>query len=219
MTNFEQRLEKGKILYTSVKEFLKNNKISYFETGYESLISSNEAMGLIKTNNDKTSKFIRYYPDLSIVFANRAFLLEVKNSSGIEKECYLNCLILANNLKIDVLICNKFLKICKIQELAFIKMKEFDKIAKINIPVTDGIWKEPRLMNKNDYIKYLTAYENKKKYTSGCSFAFIDFNNKRFLNIDVLKKYSKNLLIKNCINYPLKLTTNDKNYKQTIIEF
>lgn len=191
MTDFELRLQKGNELYFLIKNFLDVNKIPYFETGYEHLNQLNNARNSVIKNKDKTSEFIRFYPDLSIIFKNRSFLLEIKNSSGIEKECYMNYIGLVNVFNLDVLICCKNAKICRIQDVVFKPADKFDKISNMEIPVTDSVWREPRMMESNRYFEYLAAYKKAGKYTSGCSFAFIDFDKTDFKELDVLNKYPK----------------------------
>ena len=90
MNEFKKRIEYADILTDFFNDFLKENKISYFESGYEFYKSNQEALEKIKFKNDVTSKFIRYYPDYTIVGKNKSILIDVKNSSGIERECYEN---------------------------------------------------------------------------------------------------------------------------------
>jgi len=116
-------------------------------------------------------------------------LIEVKNSSGIEKECFENYKMLEDLFNLNILLLLKNKKLCKIKDIVFNKAKSYDVIAEMNVPVTNEIWKEPRLLEKNEYYKYLQNYKNKKKYTSGCSFAFIDFKNTNFYDLDILLKY------------------------------
>jgi hypothetical protein len=58
----------------------------------------------------------------------------------------------------------------------------------MKIPIKDGVWKTPRNMNREDYNTYITAYRDAGKYTSGCSFAFIDFNKTRFYDLSILRR-------------------------------
>ena len=187
-SDFSKRLLKAQELINKVKYFLDENNIPYFETGYEFLLSKNNAVGEIKKLNDETSEFIRYYPDLCIVLKKNSILLEAKNSTGIEKNCYYNYSKLKETQNIKIVICNKNIDVCSIDRIKFNEIKEFDEVAQMNIPVTDKIWKEPRLLPKNEYHKYLEKYRQAKKYTSGCSFAFIDFRNTEFVPIIELLK-------------------------------
>jgi hypothetical protein len=51
--------------------------------------------------------------------------------------------------------------------------------------VDNDFFRSPRLLNTNDYKKYMDVYKGK---TSGCSFAFIDFINTKFYELNVLNK-------------------------------
>lgn len=192
MNSFEKRKNKGDLLQEEFKSFLDDNNIPYFLSGYEYLTSGSNAFNKIKTNLDLTSFFIRHYPDMSIVFKDKSILVEIKNSSGIEKEAYKNYLSLHNDLGVVVLLYLKNKKLCLIEQLKFNPMNEYDSISNMTIPVVEGIWKEPRLLEKNDYYKYKDAYSSKGKYTSGCSFAFIDFDNTPFYSREILIKANNN---------------------------
>lgn len=185
MKDFDKRLNKGQELNDFFNDFLVNNKLSYIESGYEFNKDYYNAINLIKNKNDKTSKFVRYYPDKTLTGKSKSILIEVKNSSGIEKECYENYLSLINNLNIEILFLLKNKKLCKCQDLKFNDVNEYDIKAKMKIPVIDKVWKAPRLLNEYDYQNYLKAYKYK---TSGCSFAFIDFKNTKFYELNVLLK-------------------------------
>lgn len=189
MSGFNERIKKAMTLQNEVIKFLDDNNIQYILSGYEYLKSSMNGRELITKNNDKTSIFIRHYPDVSLIYKNKSCLLEIKNSSGIEMECFNNYLSLSNELNINVFLYLKNHKICNVNSIKFNEVNSYDNIAKMEIPVLDKIWKTPRLLCKNDYYKYLNAYKEKKKYTSGCAFAFIDFENTEF--------YDRNILIQN----------------------
>ena len=100
MNAFEIRKNKSDELTDYVNEFLSENKISFFESGYEFYKSLQNANDKIKKLNDNTSKFVRYYPDFTYIGKDRTILIEVKNSSGIENnvlkitKCLKTCLIL-----------------------------------------------------------------------------------------------------------------------------
>lgn len=186
MTNFEIRLQKADDLMQNLIAILDEKKVPYFISGYEYLLSKNQAIEKIKKMYDKTSEFVRYYPDVTLVINQNTFLAEVKNSSGIEKNCFMNYVSLQNNLKVNVVLFLKNKMFCKLDDIVFAKSNGYDYISKKTIPVTNQIWREPRLMAKNDYFEYLQAYKNAGKYTSGCSFAFIDFNETKFFDVDAL---------------------------------
>jgi len=186
MNAFKARKNKSKELCDYLINYLQNKKISYFESGYEYYKQYNNAYK-IKELNDSTSKFVRYYPDYTIALNKISVLIEVKNSSGIEKECYDNYMILADklNIKIFLLCLNK--KLCYLKDIVFKKIDSFDKRANMHVPVTDEVWKEPRKMIITDYQEYLKSYNFT---TSGCAFAYIDFEKTKFYNIDILEHYN-----------------------------
>lgn len=186
MSDFDKRINKAKLLIDEVIKFLDENNINYILSGYEYLKSTMMGEKMIKKNDDKTSLFIRHYPDISLIYPNKSCLLEVKNSTGIEKYCYENYLSLNQKLKLNVFLYLRNHKICNISDLLFKKMDELDPIANMKIPVIDGIWKNPRAMNDNQYYAYKEAYSQLGKYTSGCSFAFIDFGKTRFYERTIL---------------------------------
>lgn len=185
MNGFNKRSQKGKQLQDEVICFLDEYGINYILSGYEHL-TGNGGHKNIKNNNDKTSIFIRHYPDISIVYNDISFLLEIKNSSGIEKECYKNYLRLKEELGINVILMLQNHKICKIEDLKLQSVNNYDGIAQMQVPTTEGIWKEPRMMEQTMYYEYLNAYQRIGKSTSGCSFAFIDFKNTKFYDAGML---------------------------------
>jgi len=191
MSAFKARQNKSKELCDYLINYLQNKKISYFESGYEYYKQYNNANKIIKFN-DSTSKFVRYYPDYTIALNNISVLIEVKNSTGIEKECYDNYMILADKLNIKILLLCVNKKLCILKDIVFKKINSFDKIANMNIPVTDEVWKEPRKMNLKDYQQYLKSYNYR---TSGCSFAYIDFQKTKFYNINILEHYNQQMVV------------------------
>ena len=196
--NFKKRLNKGKILSDEMCEYLDAHNIEYLLTGYEHLSGTNNAHEILKKCHDKTSRFMRYYPDLFIILTGKSCLIEIKNSSGIEKECYESYFYLKDSLDINIMLFLRNRKLCMIEDLKLQPVKSYDYIAKMNIPVADGVWKSPRNMIDNPeydseaYRRYKEAYANADKHTSGCSFAFIDFNSTQFWDIKVIEKINKN---------------------------
>lgn len=183
MKDFDKRIEYSDILTNFFNDFLKENKISYFESGYEFYKSNHEAIKNIKFKNDLTSKFIRYYPDYTIVGKNKSILIDAKNSSGIEKECYENYKNLEYSCNVNLLLLLKNKKLCKLKDLKFYKPDAFDIKSNLTIPVEHEFFRSPRLLNEKEYQIYMDAY---KGTTSGCSFAFIDFKNTKFYELNVL---------------------------------
>lgn len=191
--NFKKRLDKGKILSDELCEYLQANEIEYLLSGYEHLKGTGNAHDVLKKCYDKTSRFMRYYPDLFVILTRKSCLIEIKNSSGIENECYQAYLHLNNSQAVNIMLFLKNRKLCMIEDLKLQPSKSFDPIAQMNIPVVDGIWRTPRAMDKETYKKYKQAYASAKKYTSGCSFAFIDFKNTRFWDLDVIPRLNKSV--------------------------
>jgi len=88
MSNFTKRTNKGDSLMNELKTKLLRDKVNYYETGAENFKKSNKDINnCIRKNNDLTSNFIRYFPDITIIL-NDAFLVAVKYSTVIEKYFY-----------------------------------------------------------------------------------------------------------------------------------
>lgn len=187
---FKERLNKGKILQEYLENFLKENYIPYAKTGYENLISEYNFSN-ITFNKDATSEFIRFYPDYATVFKGKSFLIEVKNSTGIEYNCYKTYNVLVEKLNITLLLFLKNKKLCKLSDVVF-NTPNYDPVSKLTIPFKEGTkFRDPHLLNEEDYRKYIIAYESKGMSTSGNSFAYIDFNNTPFYDLGILLKYKK----------------------------
>lgn len=186
MTGFEARLGKGKELQDYFINYLKENNINFLLSGYEHQSGSDQAKDKIKRAKDLTSFFVRHYPDTTLISVNKSVLVEIKNSSGIEKDCYDTYLSLCENLSLNVLLFLKNKMLCRVDELKFCKVKEWDYVAEMNIPVIDEVWKAPRQMPDDEYKNYLRGYDRKGKNTSGSTFAFIDFDKTNFYPISVL---------------------------------
>ena len=73
----------------------------------------------------------------------------------------------------------------ELQDLKFYKPDVFDAKSNLTIPIENEFFRSPRLLNEIDYEIYMNAYKGK---TSGCSFAFIDFKNTKFYELNVLNK-------------------------------
>lgn len=197
MNGFNIRIKKAGELQNEVIRYLDENKIAYILSGYEYLKDSNKGAVNIKSLNDKTSLFIRHYPDISLIYPGESCLLEIKNSTGIEKHCYENYLGLSKDLGLTVCLYLQNNMICDINELVLKPMNEHDYVANMNVPVIDGVWKCPRSLPIDKYNYFKNAYANKGKNTSGSTFAFIDFENTPFYPRDILitKKYPINRAI------------------------
>jgi len=176
MTNFSKRTEKGIVLMNELKFKLLKDKVNFYETGAENFKKSNKnIVNDIRKNNDLTSNFIRYFPDLTIIL-NETYLIEVKYSSGIEKSCYENLINLENN-GYNIFIYRQDACFCKPSDLAFKLMEQYDTTSKINIPVDDFIWRNPSKLSPKDYKVYIDAYKNQP--TSGNIFAYFNYDKMR----------------------------------------
>ena len=172
MSNFTKRTNKGDSLMNELKTKLLRDKVNYYETGAENFKKSNKDINnCIRKNNDLTSNFIRYFPDITIIL-NEAFLVEVKYSTGIEKYCYENLINLENN-GYNVLIYKQDGHFYKPSQIVFKIMQEYDNTSKINIPVDDFVWRNPTKLSPKEYSIYISAYSNNP--TSGNIFAFYNY--------------------------------------------
>lgn len=185
MTSFENRKNKGEVLLNDFIQYLNNNKIPFVHYGYEIIWNTTELRNQLLNYKNTASKLMRFNPDLIIHLKNNCFFCEVKNSSGIEKECFAYYFEIQKIYDIPVYLLLKTKKLYPINSLKFLPMNEFDNIAKMKVPVLDGIWKMPNMLNYEDKIKYVRAYNGK---TSGNSFAYINFESPN-IEVNVLKKY------------------------------
>jgi hypothetical protein len=188
MTNFEKRLSKGQLLYDELLMYMSDNNIEYFLTGYENLNSTQNARLNIIRNTSKTSLFVRHYPDITTTFEKDTVLIEVKNSSGIEYHAYNTYRLLRESLGLNILLFLKNKKFCKIEDLRFNKTKEYDSVSKMIIPIKEEYFRAPELLDKDSYLRYKEAWKNRTNSSSGDSFAFINFEETKFFDIDVLIK-------------------------------
>jgi hypothetical protein len=200
MTSFEQRLKKGEDLSNKLIEYMNDNNIPYFLTGYESLLGFGGAKNKIISNNTKTSMFVRHYPDITAAFKNETVLIEVKNSTGIEHGAFMTYKKLKNNLGLNFMFFLRCEKFCKVDDIVFLKPDDICRISGLKIPIIDNYFRCPSLLNKTDYINYIESYKKINRSTSGNAFAFIDFVNSKMHDIDILKKlndkYNKFRIIK-----------------------
>lgn len=185
MQAFNKRLNKGQELTNDLLSYLNANSIPYFVTGYEGLNTSGDARLNIINNNSITSLFVRHYPDLTLAFKHDSYLLEVKNSSGIEYECWQTYKKLYENLSVNVLFYLKDKKVYHIRDIIFKPMANFCCKSNLEIPVIEGIWRVPKMLDDDQYSEYLRAYEFR---TSGSSFAFIDFDRSIGHDKEVIKR-------------------------------
>lgn len=173
MNNFKKRTIKGDVLVDELKLRFKQNSINYIETGVENFKNYNSKTNkLLRCNNDLTSNFIRFFPDITVIM-NQTYLIEVKYSTGIEKLAYENLINLENN-GYNIFIYKQDSCFYKPSKIVFKEMQEYDSVSKLNIPVDEKFWRNPQKLNNNDYLKYINAYSNKS--TSGNIFAFFNYD-------------------------------------------
>tara|TARA_R100000773_G_scaffold19377_1_gene17441 strand:+ start:1450 stop:2028 length:579 start_codon:yes stop_codon:yes gene_type:complete len=189
--NFKNRILKGKILSVFTESFFKENKIPFITTGYENF-NNYLYKESIKNLQDNLSLYIRFEPDYSIIYNDKSFYVEIKNSSGIEKKVYNHYKALQEKINTKILIVNKNKKISFLDDIVFQNMNSFHcKVSNINLPIVDNVWITPNKLNEIQFENYLESYNKAKKYTSGDTFAFIDFYN--------TKDYDLNVFFKNII--------------------
>jgi len=197
-THFNKRVSKGRRIEEALIKLLEEWGIEHARTGYEYWLKTDNYVKCIGKLNDNTSKLVRHFPDVSTVSMNKktSILIEVKGSSGIERECY-DHLINMESAGHHVYLCfgfnsdkNNFeLKVVRPSLLKFGNpWRHANKVkreAGLTIPI-DRQWLNPRLLNEELYYKYLAHMKNR---TSGCSFAFIDFKKTPFNPIEDLLKW------------------------------
>jgi len=188
MSEFKKRHAKGEELYNELLLYMSINNIEYFLTGYENLSATQNAKTNIIRNNSNTSLFVRHYPDITTTFEKETMLIEVKNSSGIEYNAYKTYMLLAENSNLNFYLFLRNRKFCKIQDLKFNAPAKYCDICKLNIPIKDNYFRAPEQLDYFEYLQYKEAYSAQGKTTSGNSFAFIDFDNTKFYDIDVIVK-------------------------------
>jgi len=193
-TGFSNRLKKGQIAMDKFVKKLDSMNIGYSLTGYENWISKNGFKDRIIRINTKTSENIRYFPDLSVISEkqNDVILIEIKNSSGIEKKCYEHYMELEKIYKIYIVFYKneKFYysepsntpfqksnikNFSHIPDISLSKLGNYAMIGHWECPVTDdGIWFLMQRLKQID----IDLYFNLKRYlrNSGNDFAFIDFS-------------------------------------------
>ena len=167
--SFYNRIEKGKSLEKYLENLLEDFGVEYIRSGQEFY-------------KDEKNEYNRYNPDFTVCtpILKKQFFLEVKNSTGIEEEAYNHYKSIQDNTKYDVYLFLLNKKFCKFYDLKLKKIDTFDHKSGLEIPIKDEVFKQPRLLNEKDYRKYLKAYDFR---TSGCSFAYIDFENTKYIDI------------------------------------
>lgn len=182
---FKSRLSKGEEAIEELKDIFVRHGIEYAQTGYEFWNSSNGFTSLITKNNDESSRLCRFYPDMVVPMSKRSYLIEVKNSSGIERECYDE--LLKFEEKYNVLLFLKHEGDFKVVRPSKLRFSDPVNYARKYLTPVDGYWVCPSMMTKEEY----SEYKKKNPNTSGNDFAFIDWNQTEFKGIDVFIEYAK----------------------------
>ena len=175
---FLYRKIKSNIAVEKFTEFCKKMGINFAFSGYETLLSSSpDFMRKIKelSNNDKTSKLIRYFPDITLVH-KKSWLIEIKNSKYVEKDAYEIYCELSKNYNIAIIVYDTdtdTLLFCEIKNLNFVKQIRKD------VPIENDIWIAPRKFSekwtKKDYVKW-----KEKTCGSGTTYGKISFEHSKF---------------------------------------
>ena len=175
--NFKNRILKGKFLSDLTESFFKENKIPFITTGYENF-DTYKYKELIKNLKDNLSLYIRFEPDYSIIYNNKSYYVEIKNSTGIEKKVFYHYKYLQEKINTKILVVNKNKKISFLDDIVFKNIDNFRCYkCNMNIPVIDNVWITPNKLNEIEFKNYLKSYSQAGKHTSGDTFAFIDFDN------------------------------------------
>lgn len=188
MSGFDKRSKKGEVHEKDLMDYLDKIGISYLMSGYENWISQNRGFENIRFNSSNTSIFVRHFPDITMTTNYDTYLLEAKNSTGIERQCWNAYRSIYDNLGVKVIFYLKDKRIYPIQNIVFKNVDSYCPLSKMNVPVEDGIWRCPSKLSHDRY------YEYKKKMhyrTSGNTYALIDFKKSKGYDRSILKRLSK----------------------------
>lgn len=184
--SFDKRVSKGEQAAREVAAILQRLDVEYAVTGYELLQSTKGYVRAVTALYSPSSKALRFLPDFHIVIGGVCAFLEVKRSTGIEREAYEHYKLLTQRGE-HVYLCfkrgNSFL-VCSALDLQFKPMPRLCRWSGIEVP-SEGVWRCPSRFSKEEYLEY------KRKtggYTSGSDFAFIDFD-----NMTLLEQWVKNI--------------------------
>lgn len=190
LVHFEARRNAGDILAQKLVEQFERYKVPYIPTGYEYYKNNDDlnkiAFKMLKKNKDSNSSYLRYFPDFTTVGNTKSVFVECKNSTGIEKDCYYNYKNMQESNNTNIVLYLKNEKFCFLPDLKLKEASEWNYRTQMKIPITDKVWIEPRNMPRKEYDLYLERMQYK---TSGCSYAFIDFENTKTFSIEYLKEY------------------------------
>jgi hypothetical protein len=182
---FKERTEKGKIAISKFIEKLETKNISYAHTGYEDWVATSEFYDQIKNIHTHSSNRIRFFPDLSIIYKGETFLIEIKNSSGIEKECYETYLDLEKigyKINIAFYLQESFFCFSRPSSLPFNKISKTIKGIDISEYISECekfiLMQKMKIENKQKFYELKKVFKN-----SGNDFGYVDKNKmKKFID-------------------------------------
>jgi len=185
MTGFEKRSKKGEVLENELIGYLDDIGVSYLMSGYENWVSNNSGFEKIRFNSSSTSIFVRHFPDITMTTDKDTYLIEVKNSTGIERQCWDAYWSIYETLDVKVIFYLKDKRIYPIQNIVFKEVDDYCPLSKMNVPVDDGIWRCP---SKLTVLKYYEYKERMNHRTSGNTYALIDFKRSKGYDREILKR-------------------------------
>jgi hypothetical protein len=170
---FQDRLNRAQEAMDIFELWCAKNSVEYAHSGHESLKQTNGFKDrLYKVSNSSTS-LIRYFPDYTTV-SNTSALIEVKYGKSIQREAY-NIYMKLNELTpVYIVFCkDNTLHIVKIDKLVF-------SIPRLSLPIEDDVWVCPRQLDRTAYMHW----KSQNKYASGTDYAYIDFDNTPFKELN-----------------------------------
>ncbi len=167
-TAFDQRVMKSREAVDRFDDYLTLHNIPYAKTGYEEWVSHGDFVRSMKAADDRTAKFIRFFPDRCIGSELAGVhLVEVKHSNCIEKEAYDIYMSLACEKRSVgiVFLHDDMLLFCRIEALVL------QKAHSDSIPIVDGKWYAPRQLPDDQYLQW-----KQRSSGSGTTYGFVDFD-------------------------------------------
>lgn len=182
-SKFKNRSYQGDELQRWFINYLKSNRIDYFEYGIEIVCRTKSNHLKLCNYAHKGANLMRFHPDLVVLLKKSPYWFEIKNSSGIEKACWFRYIELQRVYNIPIVFILKNKKMCKLDNVQFRKMPEYDERSQMYIPVENDIWRCPDLLEFDERKKYIESYAGQ---TSGNTFAYIDFDASIMHDINIL---------------------------------
>lgn len=177
---WKKRQEKQIIAEDKFREWCERNNISWAKSGIEQLKQDKSFLERIHKLKDSTSVRLRFFPDF-IIAGKECYLIEVKNSSSIEKTAYDVYMELSVQLGYNVgivILKDSTLLFCNIEDLKIVVKTDIEKHL-IKCPIINSIWLAPRQYSKEwteeNYLEWKKAVGG-----SGTTYGYIDFENTNF---------------------------------------